>query len=662
MPDETSPLVTATTLWQSYSITTSVVVAVDVDDDGDLDIFLGNQDAANQFFYNHGSGNFVQDLATPFDVGHGMTSSAHFVDLDNDGDIDVYVSSNSARRVFMNLGIGDDSTGTSFVTDTNSILTTLPVIFTERMAFADVNGDGRIDLLHPDGSRLLMNTGSASAAFVDDSTNALVQNNGFTKSVAFGDLDGDGDLDALVGNQWSRNELYINDGNGDFTLDATSAVSDGFLHSRVMQWVDVDNDGDLDVFASGEPNRIYLNSGGSLTWDMRNSDLTAANPGARYMGFNKDAAFGDTDGDGDVDIFLVNEEVQQFVNDGTGIFTITSTVSGQPNVGGSQPNFASSTANAVKLVDLNGDRWPDLLVSFSTWGVVVYLNDGAGGFDACLSSCSGINNQISLPSTEPAPAAYGCTGCTVSVAYGSHSFFVADFDGDGDADLLLGSDAAVRGDAAAGYQSVRSAVVYANNGQASFTIVTGQSVSLAATAVGDLDGDMDVDLLFGYGSESSVLLNDGTGRFTLDSTATFDALRVQIAGQGQLVITSLADIDQDGDLDVRYHAHGFHSARTLPLHAACALTASRERCVCAAGVPRQSKLSEQALPLCALPKRRTLERLWCGMLFQVPHVRGAALNACHGARSVRRVRCAYATKRTGQLQRVRSRSAAGYWR
>src|SRR5262245_56050539 len=134
----------------------------------------------------------------------------------------------------------------------------------------------------------------------------------FAGGAAAGDYDGDGDLDLyVVRGNIGPNLLYRNDGGNRFTDVAAAAGVDhaapggaGYLHSGPV-FADVDGDGDLDLFVGGmegDPCLLYRNDG-----DGTFTDVTAGT-GFSDMGAKNtsSAAFGDYDGDGDLDLMLAH--------------------------------------------------------------------------------------------------------------------------------------------------------------------------------------------------------------------------------------------------------------------------------------------------------------------------------------------------------------------
>ncbi len=287
----------------------------DYDNDGDLDVF--NAGWPNSFLYrNDGIGQFEQ--ITTGDIGEELDRrgwSCAWGDYDEDGFVDLFIAHPATfvgtppipNSLFKNNG---DGTFTA-VTDT-------PI--TEGLApytvgnWLDYDEDGDLDLFIGSGpatgavdtdflfKNMLEETGSASFEQIREFP-LNKRRDGQTWN--FIDYDNDGDRDGFITNYWGGitnglpNELFRND-DGVFTEVTTGPlVSDeGFSLANV--WADFDNDGDLDVFITGESGteNVYYQNDGAPDYTFTRTDLFAGTTTSNYG-----ATAGDFDLDGDLDLF-----------------------------------------------------------------------------------------------------------------------------------------------------------------------------------------------------------------------------------------------------------------------------------------------------------------------------------------------------------------------
>jgi hypothetical protein len=219
-------------------------------------------------------------------------------DCDNDGDLDILLTgwtvTGPVSKVYRNDGSG------SF-TDIGAGLTGLSLA---SVAWGDYDNDGDLDILLTGAdsdwnqlSKVYGNDGGASPAFSDIGAGLIEVSDG---SVAWGDYDNDNDLDILLTGQSVSgyvSRVYRNDGASGFTDIAAALTSVG---GSSVAWGDVDNDGDLDILLTGlgagaRVSKVYRNDGASGFTDI----------GAGLTGVSSSsAAWGDADGDGDLDILL----------------------------------------------------------------------------------------------------------------------------------------------------------------------------------------------------------------------------------------------------------------------------------------------------------------------------------------------------------------------
>src|SRR2546428_7712455 len=126
--------------------------------------------------------------------------------------------------------------------------------------------------------------------------------------VAAGDIDGDGLVDLYFTSNLGSNRLYRNLGNFRFEdITARAGVADSVRWKSRVTMADVNGDGRLDIYVSGVnylgmPGRnvLYINNGDGTFTDR------AAEYGLAFSGYSTQAAFFDYDGDGDLDMYLLN--------------------------------------------------------------------------------------------------------------------------------------------------------------------------------------------------------------------------------------------------------------------------------------------------------------------------------------------------------------------
>jgi hypothetical protein len=336
------------------------------------------------------------------------------------------------------------------------------------------------------------------------------------------DVDTDGDLD-LVGvncggffGPVSAQPLtvHLNDGAGTFT-DGAALFGAPTIAARQIAFGDIDGDGDVDVAlpsaGNAGPDRLYVR-GPSGFVDEAATRLPAglsSNAGA--------ARFADVDADGDLDLLVADgynsggaPPAHLYRNDGTGKFV---------EAVGALPTSKNGGANPddLDVADVDGDFDLDVYVSLHQGPNLLWINDGAGTFADATSA---------LPALSPdANFHYGPVFC--------------DVDNDGDADLFVDNTAD-------GYQEQ----LLINDGTGQFTDETAARITgnLGAddnlVACLDFDGDDDLDFVVGAlgPGQERLFANDGTGRFARVDGA-FDG------PQDPTLWLDFGDLDGDGRLD-----------------------------------------------------------------------------------------------------------------
>jgi hypothetical protein len=303
---------------------------------------------------------------------------------------------------------------------------------------------------------------------------------------AVGDLDNDGDLDVLVVRKLDRPSIFINDGNGAFSLGEQEFPRYNLSDAGIK---DLNSDGypDIVLVQVNGPNLVLFNDGAGgfpqIAQELGNG------PG---MG----VCIEDIDSDGDFDLFFAQYEapLEIWFNNGAGHFDI------------SEQGFVAANNRKFALGDLDGDGDLDAVIprDFGESSVIL-LNDGTGRFE---SFESGLQTE-------------GSNGINASLG---------DVDGDGDLDILHNCHGC--GDS-----------VWINDGSARFTS-TGQWLSMGwsyDSAFVDLDRDGDLDIVIANSNiPDQVWLNDGTGLFSQATTTP---------EQRGSTTVEVEDFDNDGDAD-----------------------------------------------------------------------------------------------------------------
>jgi hypothetical protein len=256
----------------------------DVDGDGRTDLYFVNQVGGNQLWRNAGGGRF-EDITAPAGIAvPGKVSvSAGFADIDNDGDVDLFVANY----------VDPDP--------------------------AKICGDARAraycrpDVYSGVPSVLYRNNGNGTFTDVTKAS-GLDRSDGKALGVVFADYDGDGWIDLFVANDLTRNFLFHNEGKGVFKevgLPAGVAVaSDGRVRAGMgTDFGDYDGDGKLDLVVTNfesETHSLFRNLGGGLFADA--TVETGLGPATLpFLGFG--VAFLDYDNDTDLDLAIANGHV-----------------------------------------------------------------------------------------------------------------------------------------------------------------------------------------------------------------------------------------------------------------------------------------------------------------------------------------------------------------
>jgi hypothetical protein len=301
----------------------------DVDGDGLPDVGMGCQECGFHIYRNNGDFTFTEISDSVGVHVEGSIFGVNFIDVDNDGDLDLFITGGGFQAAtpapdVNRLYLKDDGVAHFTRVPDAGGLSLLGYSFSA--AWADVDGDGLVDVFvsrvlgdraTPDG-RLFKNLGNAT--FEDITESAGLGGAGESQQCLFFDADGDLDPDLILANRdfpgaeeafkANGNQLFLNDGTGDFTDASTSSGMDSDGAGFAAHVADIDRDGDLDVFFGvfnmlrhkvyfpGIRDEIYVNEGGRYFRELGPENGITEFSGC--MG----GTFVDVDNDGWVD-FLV---------------------------------------------------------------------------------------------------------------------------------------------------------------------------------------------------------------------------------------------------------------------------------------------------------------------------------------------------------------------
>lgn len=335
-----------------YTFLGNGVSFFDYDNDGWDDLTICSAQGDPIHFMKNINGNFVvQNLNIA--NNDKRNKQANWVDIDNDGDNDLFVTSdNSSVKLYENLG----NMYMQDITATSGMLT--DAFPTYGASWGDYNNDGFLDVFLSIRDNLIpnilyKNNGDKTFTLANNEAN-LINNDGFMSFCsAFLDYDNDGDQDIYVSNDKANNPnlLYKNNGDGTFTEVAALAGANLQIDAMSVTVDDINSDGWLDIYVTnGSQNSALL---------INNQDGTFTDMAVEYqVTFNSigwGASFIDADNDKDLDLYVSGETDGYFPqylssafyeNNNNGQFQLNN--SAVPN------DFAESYSNAIGDIDNDG--------------------------------------------------------------------------------------------------------------------------------------------------------------------------------------------------------------------------------------------------------------------------------------------------------------------
>jgi hypothetical protein len=423
---------------------TGGAAAGDYDGDGWVDLVVTRVDAPPILFRNEADGGFADVTASAGDLASAIPSGSNGVlwaDVDNDGDLDLYVTAVGPTRFFLFVNQGD-GTFSEEAEVRGAALASDDTHYGMSVAAGDYDRDGWLDLFvaewwaHPappadplpgrSQNRLLRNLGAAAPGFFVDSTDtagievedlpdvptSALGTPGF--SPGFVDFDGDGWPELTWVADWGNSRLFWSDGDGTFT-DGTVAADvgreragmgsfqDDFDGDGRLDWMTTSIFGRLDEVRFGVSNQFYRNEGGRTFTNVTDA------VGVADGGFGWGLSGFDYDNDGDQDVvqtngFLepgheqndvwFNDRTKLFENDGSGSFTEVGTAKGITDTG---------LGRSAITLDYDRDGDLDVFITNHAGTPLLYRNDGGDEgswlqltLEGVLSNREGIGARVTI--------------------------------------------------------------------------------------------------------------------------------------------------------------------------------------------------------------------------------------------------------------------------
>ncbi len=516
----------------------------DIDGDADFDLFLLDRDGRLTFYRNDGSA--TNPRFTLVSIGfQGVLAGSwfRFVDIDADGDLDLFCEAQSSTlNMYRNNGsrfLANFSLEITGVKDSSGSL-----ILNESIsvpAFADPDGDGDLDFFSGNSVGSIWyyeNVGSPTSfrfRFVTDRyqniiiIGAIAKASGIRRvqhgamAIAFADIDNDGDRDLFWGDFFNHSLYYLqNQGtatNPQFVLVDSTFADEAVVQStgfNMPSIVDIDGDGRLDMFigvltgSSSTANLHYYRNVGTPIAHQFQLQTTDFLPSID-VGSASSPTFADIDNDGDLDLLVGSEDgkLALYERRGASEFRfVTNSFVALPGLFNLSPTFG----------DITGDGVLELIAGDANGKVRLYRNSGGWNDDTTF---------------QLRPVSFGQNASPALV----------DIDNDGRKDLFVGT-----GGGRVSY--------YHNDGTIStpnFVLQTNFFLSVdvgddAKPAFADLDGDSDLDMIVGYrDGRLSYWRNDGSA-----STPSFSSVSNSFGGVTAVIRSAPAfcDVDEDGRLDL----------------------------------------------------------------------------------------------------------------
>lgn len=361
---------------------------VDYNNDGYDDIFVCDfsQNALNQIYTNNGDGTFSGSNMQNIINEPGASASTTFGDIDNDGDKDMHCAVNLGSKSDLYTNNGNPNYNfTKNNTDPSSSYSG----YHHGSAFVDYNNDGNLDLFISDYIAVNFNElylGQGDGSFTKVQNSSITNEASRSVTGSWGDYNNDGFQDLFIPNGDStNNSLYKNLGNGNFVKISTGAIVNDGVNCVGSAWGDFNNDNYLDLYVTSSSNGVnylYRNNGDETFTRITNGDIV------NDKGFSHGCEWADVNNDGYIDLYVTNDLEQEkalYINNGDETFTKKT-----------NEIIASATSNSRGIAFSDIDRDGDLDLFMSTRNEVdrFFINNGNSNNWVCFKLI-GTNSNLS---------------------------------------------------------------------------------------------------------------------------------------------------------------------------------------------------------------------------------------------------------------------------
>ena len=341
-----------------YTFLGNGITFFDYDNDGLDDITVATALGDPIYFYKNINGNFVSQTLN-ISNNNARNKQINWVDIDNDGDNDLFITSDaSGNRLFENLG----NMIMSEITSTSGMLTDNFPYY--GASWGDYNNDGFLDVFISIRDPFIPNIlyrNNGDKTFTLANVEAGLLTDGYMSFCsAFIDYDNDGDQDIYVANDKYANPnlMYRNNGDATFTEVGNITGTDVSIDAMSVTVEDVNYDGWLDIYITNDPsnNILFVNNGDGTFTDMAQSYQVTFNSSSWG------AVFLDADNDKDLDLYVSGEgngTVSPFLS--SAFYENINSSLFQLNNDAVPGDFAYNYGNAIG--DVDNDGYPEIVVN-----------------------------------------------------------------------------------------------------------------------------------------------------------------------------------------------------------------------------------------------------------------------------------------------------------